>query len=331
MFGNGILEMNNCNTGCWDFIDSLYTHSYLWGHMAGGGSDTSMAYDVFTSGQCIAHPINSVFMQMYGSYFVEWYKGGINTLHDHLLRAPLASTGTSLATVWSGKAPSWHFHHMALGETIGYSTQVNQNNSVTYDAGSIAQLQGVHMALMGDPSLKMHIVAPVSNLTNTITPTSVDLQWTASPDNNIVGYNVYRSNSIWGTFVKLNSTHIAGTSYSDNSPLAGNNIYMVRAVKLESGYSGSYYNLSNGITDSSFVTMGVPNTQLNEQFYIYPNPVSTQLNFSNVLEGFEIINAVGQVVLSSQQSTGNVMVDGLAEGVYMLRSKNIARRFIVHK
>ena len=53
MFGNNILNLNNCSFGCTEFIDSLNTESYLWAHMAGGGSDTSMQNDVFTSSHCI--------------------------------------------------------------------------------------------------------------------------------------------------------------------------------------------------------------------------------------------------------------------------------------
>lgn len=330
MFGNGIKELNNCNTGCTEFIDSLNSGSYLWAHMAGGGSDTSMSNDVFTSGQCISSPINTVFMQMYGSYFVEWYKGGISTLHNHLLRAPLASNGTTLASVWSGKAPYWHFHHMALGETIGYSTVTNQNNLTTYDPGNIPLQKGVHMCLMGDPTLKMHIVAPVSNLTAVVGSggVSVDLSWTASPDNNIVGYNIYRANNIHGTFVKLNTVYITSTSYMDLTPLAGNSVYMVRAVKLENRSSASYYNLSTGIIDSVFTTLGDPSI-LDESFSIYPNPTADVLNFSMELEKIEVFNAYGQLVLTNILNAKSISVEHLANGIYFIRSGNINKKFIV--
>ena len=83
------------------------------------------------------------------------------------LRAPLANAGMPLATCWTGGSPRWYFHHMGLGETIGYSLMQSQNNTSIYDPGNNTLLGGVHMVLMGDPTLRLHMVYPVSNLTAT--------------------------------------------------------------------------------------------------------------------------------------------------------------------
>ncbi len=329
MFGNSIKEMNTNYAGITEFMDSLTNQSYMWTHMAGGGSDTSMSTDVFTSTGCINNPINTVFMQMYGSYFVEWYKGS-SYFTNNLLRAPMASNGTTLATMWSGKAPYWHMHHMALGETIGYSTVTNQNNYSTYVAGTNSLRHGIHMSLMGDPTLKMHIVAPISNLNATVGSggVTVDLNWTASTDSNIVGYNIYRADNIYGSFVKLNTIHITSTSYMDLTPLAGNSVYMVRAVKLENRSSASYYNLSTGIIDSVFTTLGDPSI-LDENFTIYPNPTTDVLNFSMELERVEVYNVYGQLVLTNILNAKSISVENLANGIYFIRSGNINKKFIV--
>lgn len=130
---SGCTGTGTCNA----FIDSLQTNSYLWTYMAGGGSDTSCAVPVFTSSQCINNTINTIFMQLYGSYFVEWAKGGISTTTNHLLRAPLANAGMPLTTCWTGGMPRWYFHHMGLGETIGFSTLQSQNNTTIYDPETI--------------------------------------------------------------------------------------------------------------------------------------------------------------------------------------------------
>jgi len=51
---------------------------------------------------------------------------------NNLLRAQLGTTNYTLTSVWASR-PNWMFHHMALGETIGFSTRVTQNNSGLYD------------------------------------------------------------------------------------------------------------------------------------------------------------------------------------------------------
>ncbi len=252
----GVINSGGCTGAgnCNNFIDSLQNNSYLWTYMAGGGSDTSCADPVFTSSQCINKTINTVFMQLYGSYFVEWAKGGISTTTNHLLRAPLANEGMPLATCWTGISPRWYFHHMGLGETIGYSLMQSQNNTGIYDPGNNSLLGGVHMVLMGDPTLRLHMVFPVSNLTATQVGSSVQLNWNASADDNIIGYNIYRSDTITGTFSKLNSSIIQTTSFTDTMPsVTTNNVYMIRAVKSEVSASGLYQNMSEGIFSTKAV------------------------------------------------------------------------------
>ena len=332
MFGNNILNLNNCSFGCTEFIDSLNTESYLWAHMAGGGSDTSMQNDVFTSSHCINNPINSIFMQMYGSYLVEWYKGGISTQQNLLLRAPLASSGTTLATVWSGRAPSWHFHHMALGETIGYSEKVNQNNYTTYESGMPTLRKGIHMNLMGDPTLKMHIVSPISNITSSQNGSSVDISWIGSADNNIVGYNIYRADSVYGKFTKLNSSYVITTNFNDANPLPTNNVYMVRAVKLENEASGSYYNLSTGLMDSIQIgPLGVEKKLAEIDFSIFPNPALDKINFSRNLNGIEIMNSLGEIIMTQSGKIKSISVNNFPNGIYFLKSENEIKKFAIYK
>lgn len=255
----GSINTNGCsgNNTCGNFIDSLENRNYLWGYMAGGGTDTSCADPVFTSSQCINRVINCVFMQLYGSYFVEWAKGGITGTVNGLFRATLANPGMPLATCWTGGSPRWYFHHMGLGETIGFSTLQSQNNTSLYDPGNNTLLGGVHMVLMGDPTLRLHAVYPVSSLHVSQLSTSLQLSWTPSPDSEILGYNIYRSDAITGDFIKLNTSLITNTGYSDNAPMLNkNNLYMVRAVKNEISATGSYQNMSEGI----FVSASVTNT-----------------------------------------------------------------------
>jgi len=70
---------------------------------------------------------------------------------------------------------------------------------------------------------------------------SVQLQWDASPDADVVGYNLYRSSRSGSGYVRLNSTRIRGLTYTDQTvPTDHPSYYVCTAVNaagLESGYS----------------------------------------------------------------------------------------------
>jgi len=71
------------------------------------------------------------------------------------------------------------------------------------------------------------------------------LQWGAAADS-VAGYHVYRSFSPGGPFKRLTGVLVAGTNFIDTAIADPKYTYMVRAVKLETNPSGSYYNPSQG-------------------------------------------------------------------------------------
>ena len=83
---------------------------------------------------------------------------------------------------------------MGLGETIGFAARVTQNNGGSLYSANYGT-NWVHIALMGDPTLRLHPVAPPAALVASSNPTAgIDLAWTPSPDT-VTGYHVYRSAS----------------------------------------------------------------------------------------------------------------------------------------
>jgi len=133
------------------------------------------------------------------------------------------------------------------------------NNSTLYQHGTNAMTRAVYIALMGDPTLRMEPISPSTNLTGFQTNSTVILNWSASPDS-VEGYYVYRAPNPKGPFARISPSLITGTQFSDSSPAAGVNTYMVRAVKLQVNPSGSYYNPSQGVfTDVDVVP---PNPRL---------------------------------------------------------------------
>jgi len=149
---------------------------------------------------------------------------------------------------------------MGLGENIGYGVKLTQNNIGSLYFGSPTGITGrwIHHGLMGDPTLRNDVVAPVSNVVATKVGNNCNISWTASPEPGVLGYNIYMKNDTNTNYVKVNSTLIAGTTYTDNCLLyKGIYKYMVRAYKLETTPSGSYYNMSEGIADTANSTNGM--------------------------------------------------------------------------
>ena len=60
-----------------------------------------------------------------------------------------------------------------------------------------------------------------------VTANSVSLSWTASTSSGVAGYNVYRGATAAGPFAKVNSTVVAGTTYTDITVQPGQTYYYV--------------------------------------------------------------------------------------------------------
>lgn len=224
-----------------DFRAELNAHGHLWAYGCGGGTYTS-ASGVGSTTNFVGDSLRAVFTMLFGSYHGDWDSD------NNFMRAALAAKGHVLSCAWSGR-PNWHFHHMGQGEPIGYSARITQNNFSTYVTGYGARW--VHIGLMGDPSLRMHICAPPSSLTVTAVSggNSHELDWTASPDA-VLGYAVFRQDTLGGRFWRIGTVGMNTTTYTDSCVPPGTYRYMVRAEELRTGYSGSYHNLSQGILDT---------------------------------------------------------------------------------
>jgi hypothetical protein len=297
-----------------DFLTNIQDSSYLWSYGCGGGTYTS-ASGVCATSDFAADTIQSIFTMLFGSYFGDWDS------QDNFLRAPLASSDRALTSCWSGR-PYWYFHHMGMGENIGYCAKLSQNDINTYAVNYAAHW--VHIALMGDPTLKMFIVSPPSNLILNPNLSSVNLSWSASVAPGLLGYYVYRSNSEFGSYSRISSL-VTNNGFSDLNPHNGVNWYQVKAVILETTPSGTFYNTSNAVSDS--ISMVISNIVLNEpklKVSLYPNPNKGKfcVQFEDNMEKVKsliLYNMLGQVVFSEKTDINgliNVDISGFPGGVY---------------
>jgi hypothetical protein len=104
------------------------------------------------------------------------------------------------------------------------------------------------MALMGDPTLRLHSVLPPANLVCKPRGSALALSWKRSPDAAIAGYLVSRAATPAGPFQRVFGGTVPTASFIDRTIAPGATcVYMVRAVKRESSPSGTYLNPSQGI------------------------------------------------------------------------------------
>jgi hypothetical protein len=237
-FGSFFGADNVTSVGYGQYFPTLSQQDYLWSYGTGGGSFYT-CNGIGGSDDFATTDIRSVFTMFLGSYFGDWDN------ESNFLRASLGS-GYCLTTSWAGR-PHWFYHHMGLGETIGRSTIASQNNEYLSVYPGVDRYTGLpHVALLGDPTLRMHPVLPPSSLQGNASGSTISLSWNGSGDTDLQGYHVYRGSGPGGQFVRLTSSPISSTSFTDSAYSAGST-YMVRAVKLERSGSGTYFNASQGV------------------------------------------------------------------------------------
>jgi hypothetical protein len=164
---------------------------------------------------------------------------------DNYMRGLIANDGNSLTVQWNwgayGANQELTLVHMALGETIGFANQVSQNGLTRSHEATISR------DLLGDPTLRIHTVKPPTN----VRIEGGTLKWDPPIGQTVLEYRVYHATDFANEFTRIpTQSPIIGDSLSLSGYDTGD-IYMVRAVVLETTPSGSYYNASQGAFSQS--------------------------------------------------------------------------------
>jgi hypothetical protein len=319
------------------YFNNVKSTPYLFSGVTSSAGYTSI--NQIGSMTNFADTVYTVFSTYFGSYFVDW------DINNNFLRGAIAGPGYTLASIWNGR-PVVHLHQMAVGENIGFSLKHAQENS--FAANSVPFFPGfgeksIHISLHGDPTLRMHTVTPISNLTGSTIDNNkkVSIQWSATSESNIEGYHVYRATSMSGPFHQLTTSPVTSTQFTDNNPWPGTNCYMVRTVKHQSTPSGSYYNLSQGRRVSFQNVDG--SADLNTEFInaefakwqVFPNPSEGILNLqSENAKGetqLKMYDMSGRVQQETNFEGGEFQFDGtyLSPGIYIIRLTNNGQTSVV--
>ncbi|MEI6211346.1 MAG: sugar-binding protein [bacterium] len=208
----------------------------LFFYACGPGHPTSMQGFGATS-DLVNTPVGGIFTLLFGSYFGDW------NMPDNVMRAALAHENGALTCGWAGR-PHWYLHSMGMGETIGDCLRRTQNNSGRDYQPTGAFAQGTHIALLGDPTLRLHRVAPPTDVRVQAASRGQRLSWATSPQQ-VAGYHVYRADDEFGPYERLTTQPITSLTFDDPTGTA-KQFYQVRAMVLQKSTTGSYYNTSQG-------------------------------------------------------------------------------------
>ncbi|MFO1501677.1 MAG: VCBS repeat-containing protein [Verrucomicrobiota bacterium] len=212
----------------------------LWGFMAGpGGSDrinSGIPVLEHTSADLVpaAHEPKAAFFTLHASYVGDW-----NMVGNNYLRALLATPNFGLASMWT-RFGLWRTDILSLGEHLGacHLEMVNNPKNIFYD-------QSRDLTVLGDPTLRLHLLPPPRSLKATRLPQQVQLAWSpAQPD---CQYYVYASPSGNGPYTRLSDGLLTEPSFRDQAPGAAKKVYMVRALQRVAVGTGSYTNISQGV------------------------------------------------------------------------------------
>lgn len=267
------------------FGDLAGPTTYQFAYGCGGGTNTS-AGGVGTTDDMAAKPVHAIFTLLFGSYFGDW-----NT-RNNFLRASIATDPRALTCGWSGR-PHWYLHHMAMGEPIGHSVRLSQNNQTvvnsalgnyipnimyTSQGSGIASAgdRGVHIALMGDPTLRAEMIpvpAVATATSSTEYPNKVNLSWTP-PASPVDGYLVYRAKGNDTKFTRITPTPLTETTFQDSLRNEGPVRYRIVTLSLRSSASGTYYDMGPGV-ETSVTTTGVNDMAVRgAELNVSPNPTT---------------------------------------------------------
>jgi|GEM_PF-1434499 len=214
------------------FVTDPFTNQVpvLWGFTAGYGNPHNLQTSRLTTVTDLLNEPSrpaSAFNVLLGSFFGDWNLG-----NENLLRTLLAGK-YPLAVIWN-RGYRFRFEKLGLADTLGEVQMQTANRPVGIQAGSRV------MGILGDPTLRMNVVAP---------PEAVTVQQ---------GKITWSYSGAAKTFYAYEPGIDGKLRLLKNSPATGNEMVLensgvktrrilLRAAELTFTGGGSYTNLSQGV------------------------------------------------------------------------------------
>jgi hypothetical protein len=325
------------NLSCFISLDSIFNdrdyfqaqkqENYWWSYGCGAGSYTSCS-GIGTSTDFAnlrtKDSFHNIFTILAGSYFGDWDS------RNNLLRSALAAG--SLATFWGG-IPKWYVHHMANGKHIGYGARITQNNNNDYFNGSFnSSHKGVHIALLGDPTLELMPVKPPTHCVAESNNGKVTIKWNASEDAD--QYEVYILDLDSQKIIPVSSVgtcakEIKDTFFVDECNWkTGNYVYGVLATQTSQNASGTFQNRSLlSLTEVQHINQRNSTNKSSKVTY-YPNPSKQKIFVNNYLSSpssWVLYDLNGRIIRSETEVNiqEGIDVSIISTGVYILKVSDL--------
>lgn len=288
------------------------------------------------------YEINCGFNILFGSFFGDWDS------ENNLLRAPLAGKSPALATFWAGR-PVWHLNEFIHGMPLGYSARTSQNSDVALFSSiesTFTYERMVHVALMGDPTLKLRYIKPVQGLkieTNE-TRDEVSLSWDKHELEQTKYYvlkkSIHKDSIEWKLVSEI---PINQTNLLDKNPIKGSSVYRVIPAYMFKGATGSFEVAGHSDTisiDNIKLNVGVtPLALVNLNLSVYPNPTNNQILVKTNLQidNLQIRDLSGRLLATYQTSSSKstiINISSYKPGTYLLiaqyKNSTITKRILIY-
>jgi Abnormal spindle-like microcephaly-assoc'd, ASPM-SPD-2-Hydin len=171
--------------------------------------------------------------------------GSVLVGSNQSLSETLTNSGGSMVTITQVNPSGTVFGVSGLNLPLTLAPGQNQTFNVTFTPTSA-----------GNSSGDLTIISNASNsptielLTGTGTTPgqhSVNLSWTASTSQDVIGYNIYRSGTSGGPYSKINSVLNSSTLYSDTAVTDGQTYYYVTTAANSSNEESAYSNQTTAV------------------------------------------------------------------------------------
>ncbi len=246
------------------------------------------------------------------------------------IRALLAAPTKCLITLWTTTGINI-FHQACTGEAFSIAMKeiMNHNSSnqklekAPQDYDTEDWWNRTHFTFYGDPTIRLYQVAPITNLSITGISGTAQLQWTASIDPNILGYNIYESNTELGVYTKINTSPISSTNYTITNYQTGK-WYMVKATKILTSGCGQFIHPSIGKSIQGTLALSQSVMLQNSEINIYPIPTNNTIYVQSdkTIENIKVLGCDGQILKSIDVlHKNNVELDlqSYSSGMYYIK------------
>lgn len=201
------------------------------GNVSGINSGNAFTNDSTLKGNGWAHFITS----STGTYTAQWSQNPAGTYASSTASFKAASTTGS----GGGALNACDLNGDGTVNVIDVQLAINMDLGVTpctanidgADVCNVVVVQRVINAALGGTC----VTGSGSGTTH-----SVDLSWIASTSPNVAGYNVYRGTVSGGPYTMLNTSLVAGTTYTDSTVQSGQTYYYVATAVDTSGNQSAY-------------------------------------------------------------------------------------------